>query len=462
MKISSDSVVDTDLCIIGTGPAGMSIAKELSGTNIRVLVLEGGGMEVEAEAQALLEIASTGAPRVMDQDLVRMRVLGGSSHVWTGRCAPFDDWDYAPRAWVPHSGWPFPSEKLEPYVRRAAPYLGLAALPYNETLWRHFKVKPPKPALQSPSLRPMFWQFSRSLSGRGPAHFGHELANSDARNINILLHANVTQINLSSDGPRFDSVDIASLGGKRSRIRAKAAVLCCGGIENPRLLLASNRVYTAGVGNQHDMVGRFLLDHISGPRGYFDTEQASAIRSRFGHYWVDDESGRHVYLHGVGLTKRVQEEEGLLNCHAYLEEGDRAENDPWLALRRLQSSFQSRRISGPDARLVLGNLGEIGKGLYRRAIQHRPQLEKCKRLELHLILEQMPDPESRVTLSANKKDALGMPICKIHWKIGDLERKTARRMLQLFAEQCKQLGLQIPQDFPPLDRVPVSGVRAGR
>jgi hypothetical protein len=66
------------------------------------------------------------------------------------------------------------------------------------------------------------------------------------------------------------------------------------------------------------------------------------------------------------------------------------------------------------------------------------------------MLEQMPDPDSRVTLSEGKRDALGMPISKIHWKVGDSERKTARRMLQLFAEECKQLGLPIPQGVPPL------------
>ncbi len=450
-QFGSDCVVETDLCIIGSGPAGMSIANEFAGTDTRVLVLEGGGMEAEPETQALYEILNTGAPRVMNQDLMRMRILGGSSHVWAGRCAPFDEWDYEHRSWVPYSGWPLTSEDLEPYVRRAAPYLGLAALSYDETLWRNFKVDPPRPALHSPFLRPMFWQYSKRPVGPGAAHFGHELADSDARNIEILLHANVTHINLSPDGTRFDSVDIANLGGKHARIRAKAAVLCCGGVENARLLLASNRVFSAGVGNQHDMVGRFLLDHTCGPCGYFDPEQAFAIRARFGHYWVDDEHGRHVYLHGVGLTNRVQEEEGLLNCHAYLAWFDPTEDDPWAALKRLKSSFRSRRISGRDARRVLGNLGEIGRGLYRRRFQHRPQLQSFKRVELHLMLEQMPDPDSRVTLSEDKRDALGMPLSKIHWKIGDSERKTARRMVQLFVEECKQLGLPIPQGIPPLE-----------
>jgi choline dehydrogenase-like flavoprotein len=299
----------------------------------------------------------------------------------------------------------------------------------------------------------MFWQFSKRGVGPGAAHFGLELADVEAQNIEILLHANVTHINVNAHGERFDSVEVASLGGKRASVRAKAAVLCCGGIENARLLLASNRAFPEGLGNKHDVVGRFLSDHTSGQCGYFDPDQASAIRSRFGHYWVDDERGRHVYLHGVGLTKRVQEEEELLNCHAYLEEFDHIEGDPWGALKRLKSSLKSRQISGPDARLVLGRLGEIGRGLYRRRFQNRPQLERFKRVELFLMLEQVPDPDSRVTLSEGKRDALGMPISKIHWKIGDLERKTAQRMLQLLAEELKRLGLPKPKGVPPLENL---------
>jgi choline dehydrogenase-like flavoprotein len=449
-QFGSDGIVETDLCIIGSGPAGMSIANEFAATHTRVLVLEGGGLELEQDTQALYEILNTGAPRVMDSELVRTRVLGGSSHVWTGRCAPFDEWDYEHRAWVPYSGWPLTRRDLEPYVTRATPYLGLAAHPYDESLWRLFKVDPPRPALHSPFLRPMFWQFSKSPGGPAAAHFGREWADSEAPNIEILLHANLTHINLSADATRFDSVDVASLGGKRARIRAKAAVLCCGGIENARVLLASNRVCSAGVGNQHDMVGRFLMDHTSGPCGSFPAERSSGIRDRFGHYWVDDDRGRHVYLHGVGLTPEVMKQEGLLNCHAYLEQFDPNE-DAWTALKRLRSSFRSRRFSGRDVRQVLGNLGPIGRGLYRRRFRHRPQLESFKRVELFLMLEQMPDPDSRVTLSVDKTDALGMPLSQVHWKIGELERRTARRMLQLFVEACKQLRLPVPQGIPPLE-----------
>jgi choline dehydrogenase-like flavoprotein len=449
-QMESGSVVETDVCIIGTGPAGLSIANELAGGDMRALVLEGGGLEDEPESQALYEIESTGAPRVLNQDILRTRILGGSSHVWTGRCAPFDPWDFEPRSWIPGSGWPMRREELEPFFERAAPYLGLAPGSYDESLWRRFGVDPPRPPLRGTALRPMFWQFSRRRNGPGSAHFGRDWVGADAPNIEILLHANLTQINVNPNGGRFESVDVGSLGGKKARIKAKAAVLCCGGIENARLMLASNRVAPNGVGNDRDNVGRYFMDHISSTVGYFETGRSFNLRARFGHYWLDDTSGRHVYLHGVALSREAQERDRLVNCHAYLEEIDHPQ-DTWAALERLRTLVKSGRISGSDAGCVLSHMGEISRGLYRRRVHHRPQLGAVKRLELHLMLEQVPDRESRVTLSTHKKDALGMPLSSIHWKIGERERITAKRMVDLVREEFGQLGLSLPQGVPALN-----------
>jgi choline dehydrogenase-like flavoprotein len=90
--------------------------------------------------------------------------------------------------------------------------------------------------------------------------------------------------------------------------------------------------------------------------------------------------------------------------------------------------------------------------MYRRLFKHRPQLESLKRVELHCILEQIPDPESRVTLSEDKFDALGMPLSKINWKVSEAERHTARRMTQLICEEFGHLGLPSPKINPWLDK----------
>jgi choline dehydrogenase-like flavoprotein len=442
----NSSPLETDLCIVGTGPAGISIANEFADQNIRVLLLESGGFDEELDTQALYEIDSV-APRKVDQAEIRTRILGGSSHIWTGRCAPFDALDFENRSWVPHSGWPLSLAELTPYLERAGINLGLGPNCYDETLWNQFGVSRPISPLDTNFLEPKFWQFSRSpRNQKKSADFGRDILDAASENIQVLLHANLTHINTSADGGRFESADVSTLDGKRMRIKSKALVLCCGGIENARLLLASNHSLGKGVGNHNDLVGRFLMDHTDAPIWTLDQTNAHQLLDRFGAYWLDTNKGRHVFLHGLGLSRKIQEQEHLLNCHAYIDQFGIVDGDPWLALRRVVSAFQSRRNTSSvrrDSVTVLKNIGEICQGLYRRNFKHRPPLVRAKRYEMHLILEQMPDPESRVTLS-DKRDALGMPLSKINWKISDAERRTATRMSQLVFEEFARLKLSIP------------------
>jgi choline dehydrogenase-like flavoprotein len=116
--------IEADICIVGSGPAGSTIAREL-GKRLRIVVVESGGIARNTDVDSLNEIENIGRARVMDQWLVRNRMLGGSSNTWTGRCAPFDEIDCEARNWVQYSGWPFTAGEVEPFLQRAAPYLGL-------------------------------------------------------------------------------------------------------------------------------------------------------------------------------------------------------------------------------------------------------------------------------------------------------------------------------------------------
>ena len=150
-----------DICIIGTGPAGATIARELSNTSLRVTVLESGGTERQEETDALNEIESVGWPRVIDQWLVRNRIVGGSSYTWHGRCAPFNEIDLQFRDWVPYSGWPLEMDDLIPYFDRGARYLGLGAGSgfADDRVWRHIGHPRPKFNFDQDKLLPMFWQY---------------------------------------------------------------------------------------------------------------------------------------------------------------------------------------------------------------------------------------------------------------------------------------------------------------
>jgi choline dehydrogenase-like flavoprotein len=453
--LADNTLIQADVCIVGTGPAGLSIANELARTNIDVVLLESGGAFEEPDTQALYDI-ETAPPRLTSQAALRMRILGGSSHIWTGRCAPFHDLDLEERSWIPHSGWPFSRADLEQWLAPAGALLGLGPNCYDDRLlWPHFESERPSPPLDADLIEPMFWQFSKSPNNlRQSVDFGRDHLRRNAANLRLVLHANVTHINTDHDQRRFDSVEVRTLSGNRACVRARALVLCCGGVENARLLLASNRSNPKGIGNKHDAVGRFLMDHTDSVVGHFDPANASAVRSRFGHYWWDNDKGRHVFLHGLALSRKVQEREQLLNCHAYVDAFDPSPDDPWSAVERTKSALRSRRMQeglGQDARTIVSHSGELLHGLYRRRFAHRPQLEHLTRIELHCILEQLPDPESRVTLSEDKADALGMPLSKVDWKISDAERHTAQRMTQLICQEFERLDLPRPHLSPWLD-----------
>jgi choline dehydrogenase-like flavoprotein len=454
-ELENELLLQVDLCIVGTGPIGLSIANEFAGLDWNVLVLEGGGMTEEPDTQSLYDIEPTGEPIPMDQSRrYRLRAFGGTSRIWTGRCAPFEDDDFEPRSWVRYSGWPFSRRELDPYYERAGTYLGLGPHCYDDSLWSRFEVPRPSPSLDERLIEPFFWQFSRSPTSSQAVDFGKDLKFPNSPNLKVLLHANVTNINVSAEANRFDSVDIRTLHGKQGRIRARALVLGCGGIENARLLLASNRQVPMGLGNQNDLVGRFLMDHPLCIVGRFHPKEGSRVLNRFGHYWLDSGEKRHSYLHGMALSREIQRKEHLLKCHAFVDAIDPVTDDPWIALRRWRSTLKSGRLhqaAMQDGRIILSHALELTQGAFRRLVKHRPQLPRTERTELHCILEQMPDPESRVTLSGDRKDALGVPISKVHWKIGDVEVRTVRRMSQLVCQEFGRLKLPLPAFCPWFD-----------
>ncbi len=459
----------TELCIIGSGPAGLALAAEFAHGPVRVLVVESGGREPEPAAAALNAVDSVGATRVEQQELMRTRALGGTSRIWTGRCAELDEVDFAARAWVPHSGWPIGTAELRPYLDRARAYLGLGPNIYDERLWPVLGARRPAPALDPTLLRPRFWQFSRgSAEPWGPARFAADVVPTTAPNVDLLLHATATQVDTNAEGTAVEAVEVAGPDGRRARIRARAFILATGGIENARLLLASNRVRPAGVGNDHDLVGRFLMDHPGGVIASVAPAAARRLRSRFGRYWLDGPGGRQVYLHGLALSPEVQEKEGLLNCAAFLEEYPTAD-DPWHAGQRLMAalkrqetapdqvelaSFWRRDDDGAapppvpsvprDALAIARHAPSVAAGVYRIVRRHRPPVFRAGQVDLYCLTEQMPDPSSRLTLS-DRTDAFGVPLPRLDWKINERERESMRRLVEVLDAEFGRAGYPRPR-----------------
>jgi choline dehydrogenase-like flavoprotein len=486
-----DSLFETDLVIIGGGPAGLTIAREFFRTSIRVLVLESGLLDETPNHAALAEVESIGEPktevqRQMRQRFhgassalwseavqpygVRCRALGGSTHTWAGKSAAFDSIDFAKRPWVPNSGWPIARETLNSYIDRAAEVLNLGPNCYDDALWKLIGIKPPEPRLDAETLRSFFWQFARSrIDHLDVMRFGREFVTFKANNVRVLLNATVRKIELSSDGQSFESLEISTIDGARSKVRAKMAVIAASGIENPRLLLASNAVQSAGIGNGHDLVGRFLMDHASTRVGRFERTELSPVIKRFGFYGVRYEGRTHMYAHGLALSPDLQEREQLLNSAVYFLP-ELSPDDPWDALKRLLRRTSANPVR--DLVAVTSGAGLLAKGLVTKvlashatptllkdfivdtAIRFRPNLvveefqsrglpHKLTGLWIDAITEQRPDPDSRITLS-DRTDRLGIPLARVNWRVNEDERRTIVRIAELTSDAFARAGIPKP------------------
>jgi len=429
-----------DICIVGSGPAGVTLAESLSGTKLRVILLESGTGERSNFADSLNQIENVGRPRA-EQWAVRNRILGGSSHTWGGRCGDFDDIDFEMRDWVPHSGWPFDRAHMEPYLDRSARYLGLAqGSGYSdERFWQFAGRHPPDNDLDKEVLIPFFWQFSRDPEESYPyeyRRFGRNLDRKLGSNITLVTGATVLKVHIEDTSNSVKSVEFATQDGHSKLIAAPVVILCCGGVENARILLNSDSQNPRGLGNDYDQVGRYLMDHLRGPIGSFDVSTTAALQKRYGRYNVD---GR-FFRAGFRLSPTVQRRERLLNCASWLGE-IRAPDDPWDALRRIVGG--AGRLPS-DVFSVVSNSNLLVRGIKDHFAEKNGVPRKLSALTLECMIEQVPNPDSRVTLS-EKRDHLGMRLPKVDWRSSVNEARSMHAMAHLTAGEFARLGLPIPQ-----------------
>jgi choline dehydrogenase-like flavoprotein len=260
-SVPAGTTIETDLAIIGGGPSGIALALALADTPIKMLMLESGGTDYDATTQSLYAGEETGVPYIK-LDAGRLRYLGGSSNHWGGYCRPLDKIDFEARDWLPYSGWPFGREALEPYYARAQSLVEAGPFIYDDPAKWTAALGAPIPLGQGGTYN-TFFQFSKQRDSILPTHFGERYSDDLKRvpRLDVMLQANATALRLAPNAAKLHHLDVATLAGNRFTVTPRYAVVALGGIENARLLLASNDVMKPGVGNQNDLVGRFFADH---------------------------------------------------------------------------------------------------------------------------------------------------------------------------------------------------------
>ena len=459
LDLAESQEIEADICVIGAGAAGITLALQFLNTPFSVLLLESGGFTPESATQSLYEGSVVDEKLHSPPDRYRQRRFGGSTTIWGGRCMPFDAIDFEKRDYMPHSGWPIGMATLAPFYPAANRLCEAGEFEYAYA------------DAGEPARRPMIDGFAgrhfstdRLERFSCPTDFGarYRRALESAPNVRVLLHANVTALQLAASGQRLEHAAINTLGGKKLTARARHFVLATGGLEIPRLLLASRDVQAAGIGNQHDVVGRYYMCHLAGTVGALTIDRP--LTSVWNGY---DRADDGVYIRRrLALREAAQRQFRIANFVARLHHPritDPTHRNSILSLLYLMKFLipyeYGKRLHG-DEKSSLGawllHLRNVAAGpfdalgfawhmLRDRKLAERkfPSIiikPKANLYSLDFHSEQEPNPDSRVMLES-RRDVLGMPRLSIDWRYttGDVDSVT--RAMALLAEDFAAGGV---------------------
>lgn len=454
-RVEQGAVVETTVCIIGGGVAGITLAMELDKKGIEVCLLESGGFNPDDDTRDLYRGEDVGEWRYNFADGSRSRFLGGSSNCWGGWCRPLDPWDFEKREWIAHSGWPIGLNELTPYYERTHALLKLGPNNFDPEFWERSINRPDvrRIPLVTGKVRDTISQFSP------PARFGKLYRDTLKRSqrVRVFLYANATNIDTDQSGQSVTHIDVATLSGRRIKVSAKLYVLATGGIENARMLLASNKVQRAGLGNANDLVGRFFMDH---PRLFsgnikFAKQWSRNKLSDVKYHYMNAAVAAHgtCIAHQFALTADTLREERLLNARVWFSSvfpGEGSEGAQ--ALFRCKQALLKKEQAGwkfsKDLMTMLGHpLDTMAYG-YTRLFQPRWLIQGVK---FQLIVEPEPDPNSRVMLSPSQRDQLGMNRVRVDWRLTSNVQRTFDRTLEILAEDMRRSGVAEVELDPPIE-----------
>jgi choline dehydrogenase-like flavoprotein len=459
LELNDGETLHSDVCIVGAGAAGITLAVELAGKGIRVLVLESGGFKPEKDTQRLYEGAVADERLHSPPHRYRERRFGGSTTIWGGRCVPLDEIDFEKRDYLPESGWPIRRDELLPYYPRANELCEAGEFAYLA-----------QSAFKRP-LRPMIEGFcSENFSTDSlerfscPTNFGVRYKQSllNAPNVRVLLHSNLTALSFHPNGEAVQALVLRTLGGKTFKVVAAHVVLAMGGLEIPRLLLSSRDKWSKGVGNEHDVVGRYYMCHIAGTigtlkqhgtqdhvwHGYDISDEGIYCRRRLAltpdtqrrlrlgnfvarlhHPRITDPQHRTAVLSALQLAK------GLISY----EYGKRLHGEEQITLRTWLSHIRNV-LARPHEVLAFGHHMLRDRFLAARKFPSVIIKSTAGHYSLDFHAEQEPAPASRLSLSEDR-DALGLQRLLVDWRYTPGDIVTVRESVRLFAMDIERSGL---------------------
>ncbi len=439
--------LETDICIVGAGAAGIPLALTLGRRGRRVMLLEAGDHDFDPAVQDAYAGDTVGRP-YFDLTETRMRLFGGSTNKWSGWCRELAAVDFESREHLPEHGWPFGLDELKPYYAAAHPLLELGPPTYEVDFWERALGR--EPLSLGPRIGTSVLQFSPPTL-LGPA-YRDELERLPT--VTVVLNAPV--IDMRTDGAgRLDRVEVAAPGARRLPVRAGHFVLACGGIENPRLLLNAVADNPAGLGNSNGLVGRFFNDHVTIDHSgllmlspatnidqYIRTRAAAVPRERLPGLAPGAPVPVQYFL---TPDPDVLRREGLTNVALHMKPRTYRSEIRWsgeaaIALARGVARWDVRNEAAyhldkarrhadslMPALMQTFGIGGIGPDEHRMAF-------------LKAIVEQTPNWHSRVTLG-DEVDRHGLRRARLDWQWSEVDKRSAVRFHEILAEELGAAGI---------------------
>lgn len=419
-----------DVCIVGAGAAGIVLAVELARQGKSVLIVEGGGREIEEPAQEPYRSEVVGLTH-RGIHTGRFRAHGGTTTKWGGQILELNLEDFERRDWIAGSGWPFAKTALDPFYRRALELEGVSgAMQRDGAVWQALGLEEPK-----------FSGLQSYLSRWCPEpNFARLHASSLEQNagVRIWLHANAVQLLLEQETVR--GLRCRTQTGVEAVFQAKQFVFCMGTIECVRFFLQPRE---GGLPwNRSGLLGRHFQDHVDANAAQVQPRSRRAFATLFDNIFLRG----YKYHPKVRLMPSEQEKAGLLNCAATMY---------------FQSDIDETLdgLKGTVKHLLRGRFGELGIGDAVRMVQHAPVLARqslryalqhraynpaAASIKLRVHCEQRPDSASSITLG-EEKDSLGLWRTRLDWRISELELRTIRSFAQTAAQALAEVAEVIPE-----------------
>jgi choline dehydrogenase-like flavoprotein len=399
-----------DVCIIGAGAAGISMAITLARQGHRVLLCEGGDANYSERSQDSYRGEIVGDTYIPLYG-ARLRHLGGSTNHWGGVCRPLDRYDYSAKSATRETAWPIGRDALSPYYRAAASILDLATTPADQ-----------------PIVGAGFKRIYFSLGNPTRLKEKYAATLSESTTLQCCLTANLVALE-THDG-KVTHATFRNYQGDYRQVRARYFVLACGGIENSRLLLWCNQQSQGQLIPQHKTLGRYWMEHPHATVGKALLFEPAALG-------LDEDY--NVFL---SPTAHAINSRQILNC-----------------------GLRLHRMNAEATQELINELVQWAPTLAGRLRTWQAQGKVMHGTVLRAAWEQEPRFENRIELS-DELDGVGIPRSRLVWRQSDLDRRTIRESMLLLGEYLRDSGLGRVQladwlaDTPV--QLPTEGELAGR